>query len=561
MAHDLIIRGGTVLDGSGAEGRQADVAVDGDRITSVGDLADAVAEREIDAAGRCVTPGFVDLHTHLDAQVGWDPMLTSSSWHGVTTVLMGNCGVTFAPVAAGDREYLAEMMESVEDIPADAILSGLPWTWETYGEYLDAVAAMRPALNVTGLMGQCATRYHVMGERSLTDEAPTAEESARMADLARQAVDDGAVGFSASRILLHKVPDGRCVPGTFAPTDEYVAIGRAMAEAGGGLFQAVLDFQTKARHEFALVEAMADTGCDVLFSGGVGDAGLDAVERAGRFFEAQRAADRRVSAIAQVRPGGVLAGLRQVMPVRSPAWGRLAALPDVDARLAALHDEATRAELLDEGREVGTWYDPAHIHPLGQGRLPDYQVDPSTRRSVADLAAEAGVHPVELIVDRLLESDGRELFNVWFFSRNTDSLAAYLALDDVAPGLGDAGAHVGQICDADAQTFVLSHWVRREGRMSLAEAVRELTSHPAEILRLRERGRIEPGWYADLNVFDLDRLASHYPDYVHDFPGGKGRFVVTSEGYAATLVNGKVVVEDGRHTGERPGTVLRNFDR
>lgn len=561
MAHDLIIRGGSVLDGTGAPERRADVAVDGDRISAVGDLAGAEATREIDATGRYVTPGFVDLHTHLDAQIGWDPMMTSTSWHGVTTVLMGNCGVTFAPVADENREYLAEMMESVEDIPRDAILEGLPWNWHTFGEYLDAVQGLAPALNVVGLMGHCAARYHVMGERSLTDEAPTDEERAALADLARQAVDEGAAGFSTSRILLHKVPDGRHVPGTHAPIAEYVAIAEAMAAAGGGLFQGVLDFQTKFAHELQLLEAVADTGCGVLYSGGVGDNGADGAARMGEWFSAQADAGHRITSIVQARPGGVLVGLRQLMPVFSDAWGELGRLPDLDARLAALRDDAFRARLLEEGVTAGTWYDPAHIHPLGHDDVPDYQVDDSGRSTVAALAEEAGVHPVELILDRLLASDGRELFNTWFFNRNVEGLDAYLQLDSVLPGLGDAGAHVGQICDADSPTFFLTHWARERGRFTLPAAIESLTARPAAVLGLRDRGRIEPGWYADLNVFDYDRLTTTYPDYVHDFPGGKGRFIVRSRGYAATLVNGEVVVEDGDHTGRRPGTVLRDFDR
>ncbi len=560
MAHDLIIRNGTVFDGSGSDGFDADVAVDGDRITEIGDLADATAEEEIDATGKCVTPGFVDLHTHLDAQVGWDPFLTSSSWHGVTTVLTGNCGVTFAPVAPDDHEYLAEMMESVEDIPKEAILEGLPWTWKTFGEYLTAVQDLQPALNVVGLMGHCATRYHVMGERSLTDESPTKIEAGQMADLAGQAIDDGAVGFSTSRILLHKVPDGRYVPGTLAPIDEYVTIAEAMEAAGGGLFQAVLDM-TRPKHEFELLDAVASTGTNVLFSGGVGDSGSDAVERMEAFFTAQRQQDRRFNSVCQSRPGGVLVGLRQLMPVFSPAWQKISEMADLDERLAALSDEATRAELVAEGVEAGTWYDPGHIYPLGHGDVPNYSVDDETRRSIAELAAEADVHPVELIVERLLESEGRELFNVWFFNRNTEGLAGYLALPDVLPGLGDAGAHVGQICDADATTFTLAYWAREREHYSLGEALRKLTSQPAEVLGLIERGRLETGWYADINVFDYDRLSTTYPDYVHDFPGGKGRFIVKSDGYAATLVNGEVVVADGDHTGTRPGTVLRDFRR
>ena len=559
MAHDLLIRNGTLVDGSGGDTRRADVAVDGDRITAVGDLRDAEATTEIDATGKLVTPGFVDLHTHLDAQIGWDPMMTSTSWHGVTTVLMGNCGVTFAPVADENRQYLAELMESVEDIPRDAILEGLPWSWHSFGEYLDAVQGLEPALNVVGLMGHCAARYHVMGDRSMSDETPTADEQAALADLAREAVEQGAVGFSTSRILLHKVPDGRHVPGTHAPIEEYAAIGKAMADAGGGLFQGVFDFGSKFQHEHELIRTVADHGCPVLFSGGVGDGGAEAAERMGALFADHRSQGRRVNSIVQARPGGVLVGLRQLTPVFSPAWRELAELETLDERVAALRDDATRARLLEEGIEAGTWYDPAHIHPLGNEAVPDYQV--VEQRTVAELAEAAGVHPVELMVDRLLESDGRELFNIWFFNRNTEGLAAYMKLDDVAPGLGDAGAHVGQICDADSPTFFLSHWGRDRGHFSLPDAVRSLTSQPAEILGLKERGRVEPGWYADLNVVDYDRLTTTYPDYVHDFPGGKGRFIVKSEGYAATIVNGEVVVEAGEHSGVRPGRVLREFNR
>jgi N-acyl-D-aspartate/D-glutamate deacylase len=239
MAHDLVIRNGTVVDGTGSAPVDADVAIDGDTITAIGDLEGAAAEREIDATGLVVTPGFVDLHTHLDAQVAWDPYMTSSSWHGVTTALIGNCGVTFAPVAPENRPYLAEMMESVEDVPREAILGSLPWDWRSFPEYLDSVERMRPALNVVGLVGHCAVRYEVMGERALTDEVPSRDELDRMAAIAEESVAGGAVGYSTSRLLGHVVPDGRPVPGTFSSIEEYVAIAEGMNRAGGGLFQAV----------------------------------------------------------------------------------------------------------------------------------------------------------------------------------------------------------------------------------------------------------------------------------------------------------------------------------
>lgn len=562
MGHELIIRNGTVLDGTGAEGTRADVAVDGDRITAIGDLAGVEATTEIDAAGLTVTPGFVDLHTHLDAQIGWDPMMTSSSWHGVTTALIGNCGVTFAPVAPENRELLAEMMESVEDIPRDAILNGLPWDWETYPGYLDSLQRMAPALNVVGMVGHCAIRYHVMGERSLTDEAPTSEELARMRDIAAESVAGGAVGFSTSRLLGHVVPDGRKVPGTYAEIAEYEAIADGMNETGGGLFQAVLDFDTRAGHEFQLLRTMAERAGDVLFTGGPGNdpsGDLGVVEGWDGFLTCTRAQAGRITEIAMTRPSGTLMGLAQVPPVRGVHWRGLMARPTVADRVAALRDDATRAELIAEGTSKGLWYDPQFIHPLGNGATPDYEIEGG--KSLADLAAEAGVHPIEVVIDRLIESEGRELFNVWFFHRNRPALAELLKLDSVYPGAGDAGAHAGQICDADAPTHYLAHWCRDQGIATLPDAVHRLTAKAAAVLGLIDRGTLEVGRFADINVFDLPGLVPGYPTYVNDFPGGKGRFCVRADGYAATLVNGRVVTEQGENTGARPGRVIREFAR
>ena len=564
MPHDLIIRHGTVIDGTGAPGRPADVAIDGMRVTAIGDLSGAAAMREIDARGLVVTPGFVDLHTHLDAQVAWDPFMTSSSWHGVTTVVTGNCGVTFAPVLPGDREYLAAMMESVEDIPRKAILEGLPWDWETFPQYLDSVQRMAPALNVVGLVGHCAVRWQVMRERALTDEAPTAAEMARMREIAAESIAGGAVGYSTSRLLGHVVPDGRKVPGTFSPIEEYLAVADGMNDAGGGLFQAVLDFDTKFEHEIRLLHAMAERCGDVLFSGGVGNAPAASCDRAaldffGRFLEDTRARVGRITSIAMTRPSGMLMGLAQVSPVAGRSWARLLALPTLEERLAALKDATTRAALLAEGQRKGLWFDPQHVYPLGHGDAPDYGIEHG--RSIAALAGDAGVHPVEVIVDRLLASAGRELFNVWFYNRNTPALAEYLHLDGVCPGLSDAGAHAGQICDADAQTHYLAYWCRERGTVTLEDAIHRLSARPAAVLGLVDRGTLVPGAFADVNVLDPVRLRFGYPEYVHDFPDGKGRLRVRSEGYAATLVNGRVITEHGRHTGERPGRVLRDFAR
>ena len=560
MPHDLIIRNGTVIDGTGGPSIRADVAIDGDRIVAIGDLGGETASREIDARGLVVTPGFVDLHTHLDAQVAWDPMMTSSSWHGVTTVLMGNCGVTFAPVRPEDRTFLAEMMESVEDIPRDAILDGMAWDWETYPQYLDAVERMQPALNVVGMVGHCALRYHVMGERAISDEQATPAELARMREIAAESIEGGAVGFSTSRILIHTIPDGRQVPGTFADTAEYLAIADGMNDGGGGIFQAVPDFLgDRTMGEFGLLHAMAERAGDVLFSGGVGGSGIAGVEGMDGFLRSTNENVGRITSVAQTRPGGMLVGLAQVAPVAGTAWGRIMALPSIEERFAALCDPATRAELIEEGRRKGTWYDPAMIHPLGTEDLPVY--DTTAAGSLADLAAAAGVHPVEIVIDQLLESEGRALFNVWFFNRDGESLGEYLQLDNVCPGLGDAGAHAGQICDADAPTHYLAYWGRERRRVSLEKAVNDLTAKPAAVIGLADRGTLRVGAYADVNVFDPERIQTAYPEYTFDFPNGKGRLKVRATGYAATIVNGEVVTEHGHHTGNRPGRVIREFTR
>ena len=558
MARDLIIRNGTVVDGTGAEGYRADVAVDGDRISAIGDLSADVAVREIDAAGMIVSPGFIDLHTHLDAQVAWDPLLTSSSWHGVTTVLIGNCGVTFAPVAAADRTFLAEMMESVEDVPREAILGGLGWGWSTYPEYLNAVQDMRPALNMVGMVGHCAVRYNVMGERSLGEEPPTPAELDRMRAVVEESIAGGAVGFSTSRILLHTIPDGRYVPGTLATIDEYLAMADGMNAAGGGLFQSVNDFATKPEHEFTLLREMARHGGDVLFSGGPGNGtGTGSVEKLGAFLDDINTNVGRMTMATQTRPSGSLCGLAQISPVKGVRWKAVMALPTIADRVAALKDPAIRAGLVDEGRTKGLWYDANHIYPLGTGPSPDYSETNGV--SVAKHAEQLGVHPVDFVIDRLIASDGAELFNTWFFTRNVDGLAEVLRHDHVYPGLADTGAHAGQICDADMTTHYLSYWQRTRKLTSLPDAVRRITSLPAGVLGLKDRGTLAVGSHADINVFDINTLDSQHPMYANDFPNGAGRLKIRAHGYAATLVNGVVVTEQGENTGSRPGRVLREF--
>ncbi|MEQ8860961.1 MAG: amidohydrolase family protein [Pseudomonadales bacterium] len=562
MEHDLIIAGGTVIDGTGAEGVRADVAVDGGRISRIGDLAGATAARTIDATDKLVTPGFVDLHTHLDAQVGWDPELRSSSYHGVTTALIGNCGVTFAPVSEANRRYLAELMEAVEDISADAIMDGLPWNWTSYGGYLDAVQSLRPALNIVGLAGHSSIRFEAMGDRGL-DEGVQADdrELAHIGRLVRESVEEGAVGFSTSRFLGHKVPDGRLTPGTWADLRETEAIQRAAVEAGGrgALFQAAPDFQSRFDTELAMFERGAELGCHVIFSGGAGTNGDGGVSRFEAFLGRNNEAGRRMTGICHTRPSGALFGLPRVCPFDTPSWKALMKLPGIPERLAELRDPAARRRLIQEAKEAGFRVNPDQLHPLGMGEMPEFDLD--RRASLQQLADAAGKDPVDVYVERLLESEGRELYNFWMFGGALENQWRYMQMPHCVPMLGDAGAHVGILVDADSPTFLLSELTRRRGVYSLPEAVRRITEQSAQVLGLRERGVVREGWHADLNVIDYASLGTCHPEYVNDFPHNGGRFIVRSRGYLATIVGGDVVVENGVHTGQRPGRVIREFER
>ncbi len=562
MTHDMIITGGTVIDGTGAAGVRADVAIDDGRITRVGDLTGTTAAKTLDATGKLVTPGFVDLHTHLDAQVGWDPQLRSSSFHGVTTALIGNCGVTFAPVAVKNRRYLAELMEAVEDISADAIMDGLPWTWTSYGGYLDAIQSLRPALNMVGLVGHSSVRFEAMGDHGLDEGVQAnADELAHIVKLVRDSVAEGAVGFSTSRFLGHKVPDGRLTPGTFADLRETEAIQRAVVEGGGvgGLFQAAPDFQKRFETELAMFERGAELGCQVLFSGGAGSKGDGGVSRFSEFLDRHNAAGRRITGICHTRPSGSLFGLAKASPFRTRAWKALMELPTIADRYAAMRYPATRAELISQAKASGFRVPPELLHPLGTGVTPDYDLD--RKANLAQLAQLSGQDPVDVYVERLLASEGRELFNLWAFGGTLENQWQYMRMPHCVPMLADTGAHVGLLIDADSPTFLLSELTRKRGIFTLPEAVHRITSQSAKVLGLKQRGEIREGWHADLNVIDYDNLETRQPELVHDFPHNGARFIVESQGYDATIVAGRVVVANGHHTGQRPGTVIREFQR
>ncbi len=549
MAHDVVIRGGNVVDGTGKAPYQADIAIDGDQISEIGVVSEQGRE-EILADGLNVSPGFIDLHTHLDAQIGWDPQVTSVSWHGVTTALLGNCGVTFAPCKEADREFLASMMETVEDIPKDAILHGLPWNWESYGGYLDALEALRPSINICGLVGHCATRFYVMGERAV-EEPATDDEIRQIAELAGQSVKEGAVGFSTNRLPGHRLPDGRSIPGTFAHRDELRAVAKAVG-AYGGFMQTVSDFR-EFDEEMELIADEARSSRGALFSSAV-EIGT---ERLNEKVMAMRAEGLNVTSVTVPRSGGGVGGLATNNFFETPAWMELREF-DFDGRLNAIRDADYRQRLIAEVKEQGQpvlegtkrWF------WMGDGERPCYTQ--ALDNSLYAMAQAADEHPVETWLRITDETNGKALFHMRGFNVNLDSLEELITTEWAMPGLGDAGAHVSQMIDSGWSTFILSHWHRDSGVYSLEEAVRRISAVPADVLGLEDRGVLAVGKRADVNVFDISRLEERMPEIVNDFPFGAPRFIQRAAGYKATLCNGDFVLRDDELTGAQPGRVLRS---
>jgi N-acyl-D-amino-acid deacylase len=561
MTHDLVIRGGTVVDGTGRAGFTADVAIDGERIVEVGDVTGG-AQRTIDAGGAVVTPGFVDIHTHLDAQLAWDPDATSSCWHGVTSVVLGNCGVTFAPVRRGDEAWLAGLMESVEDIPAASILEGLAWDWETYGEYLDAIDRMPKGVNVGGMVGHCALRHYAMGERGLGEEPATDDDIAVMTDLVDEAIGAGALGFSTSRTLLHRVPDGRMVPGTWADERELYAIGDVLGRRNQGVYEVAPRFErpgddyegTRAEIHW-MAEINRRTRRPVTFGLAQSNLGPELFRIILRLVDEEAAAGGELRPQTTARGIGLLFGMQhRTFFDRTPAWSALQPLALAD-RLAALDDPRRRAELVRAATDDLPPLDWRGVYVLTADAV-DYSADPAT--SLAAHAERAGESVPEAFVRISRDTGGRALFNYPFLNQRMDAVEEMLDHPRVAIGLGDSGAHVGLIMDASLPTWFLLHWVRDLGRFPIEDAIRRLTSDNAALFGIRDRGAVQPGAFADLNVIDVDGLALEVPELVHDFPTGAARYVQRSRGYAATVVNGAVFVEDGNPTGAHVGKTLRS---
>jgi N-acyl-D-aspartate/D-glutamate deacylase len=560
---ELIVRGATIVDGTGATPPfTGDVAVDDGRIVEVGRV-DGVATRELDGDGLVLAPGWVDIHTHYDGQVTWDPDVTPSSWQGVTTVVMGNCGVGFAPVRPGGEDFLIELMEGVEDIPGTALHEGIDWQWESFPDYLDALDGQSRVLDVAAQVPHAALRAYVMGDRA-HDEA-TPDEYVEMARLVEESLAAGAAGFTTSRTILHRSKHG-FVPGTDAPPDELLAIGDAFGRARHGVFQLVSDQQGAGPEREWLTRLARDTGATVTYA--LAQAPYAPTAYRDALDEAERQAAEGLRVVPQVscRPTGMLFGLQSSLHpfVTHPTYRELAALPLAE-RVARLRQPHVRAALLAEEPAtdnliartlMSRW---SQIFPLGDP--PDYEPAPST--SVAAVAERTGRTPEAVVLDWLLDRDGKALLFAplaSYVDGDHEVIREMMTHPRTVLGLSDGGAHCGLICDASMPTYLLTHWVRdrsRGERLPIETAVHLQTGRTASVYGFTDRGVIAPGMKADLNLIDLDGLRLHAPEMVFDLPAGGRRLVQRADGYKATVVAGAVTFEDGHPTGARPGRLVR----
>ena len=563
--HDLIIRNGTLVDGTGAPPVLGDIAIDGDRIVQVGKVTGS-ARREIDAKGMVVTPGWVDIHTHYDGQATWDPLLAPSSWHGVTTAIMGNCGVGFAPVRPQDHNFLIELMEGVEDIPGAALAEGINWQWERFPEYLDALESRKRAIDVGVHVPHGAVRAYVLGDRCNTDYAPNADEIAEMAEHVSEGVMAGALGFSTSRTLLHKDKKGVHVPGTFAGSDEMLALGLAMKGLSHGVFEMVSD-HLGDDDEWSWVKSFAqETGLPVTLV--ATSAGAYEGNKMYNIAEESRLQGMDIRPQIAGRPTGVLHGLQSNFHVfvGHPTYAKEVAPLDLEGRVAAMKRPDIRAAILGENSAIRSAIMGSdmteflfRIFPLGDN--PNYE--PDREASVSGMAAAAGITPLEMMYDLLIREDGKELFYQPLGGYNTynfDFFRKNMQHPNVLFGLSDGGAHCGVIADAGMPTFILTYWARdrvKGERFPLEFLVRKLTSDTAKAYGLNDRGELKPGMLADINIIDFERLRLFRPEAVHDLPAGGKRLVQRVEGYRYTLKSGEVTYDDGEFTGALPGTLVR----
>ncbi|WP_027442174.1 N-acyl-D-amino-acid deacylase family protein [Erythrobacter cryptus] len=577
--YDLIIRGGTIVDGTGAPAFTGDVAIRDGLIAAVGAVSGSARE-EIDATGKIVTPGFVDIHTHYDGQATWDQEMAPSSWHGVTTVIMGNCGVGFAPARPDRHEWLISLMEGVEDIPGTALAEGITWDWETFPEYLDALEKLPRTVDVATHVPHGAVRAYVLGDRERPGAVPTAEDIAEMSRIVEEGVRAGALGFSTSRTVLHKSVDGELVPGTTATPEELMAIGRAMGRAvaagGHAVFEMASDLK-REWNEFAWMGRLSrEARIPVTFAALQSIAKEMPLDEQIAAMRAENAKGANIVAQIALRGNGIIMAWQgTVHPFRfRPSWQKIADL-SWEEQKAHLLDPAFKAQLLAEPNDFSSA--PADIGgvvmaiamgwSLQYEMDPDFDYEPGPEASINARAAAAGVAPQEYAYDLLCRDEGRGFIYLPILNYadgNLDFLVPLQHAEDTVNSLSDGGAHCGTICDAASPTFMLEHWVkgrRRGARIALEHAIKRQCHDTARLYGLEDRGVIAPGYLADCNVIDLERLKLGKPWLAFDLPAGGKRLLQKAEGYVATIKSGVVTFREGKWTGATPGGLIRGPQR
>ncbi len=566
--HDLVIRGGTIVDGSGGASFTGDVAIDGDRISIVGEVR-GTGVQEIDASGCIVTPGFVDIHTHYDGQATWDAEMAPSSWHGVTTVVMGNCGVGFAPARPDRHDWLISLMEGVEDIPGTALAEGMTWDWETFPEYLDALERLPRTVDVGTHVPHGAVRAYVLGDRERPGAVPTDLDIAEMSRIVEEGIRAGALGFSTSRTILHKSIDGELVPGTTATKDELIGIGRAMGRVGYGVFEMASDLKREWDEFDWMGQLSRETGLPVTFAALQSIAKELALDEQIATMRAENAKGANIVAQIALRGNGiVMAWQGTVHPFRfKPAWTEIETLP-WDQQLAHLKDPAFRARMLSEADVYPESDVQELLWAVANGWFlqfemdPDFNYEPTPSESIQSRAAAAGVDGNAYAYDLLMKDEGKGFIYfpiLNYADGNLDFLEPLQDADDTVNSLSDGGAHCGTICDAASPTFMLQHWVRdrAKGRVPLERAIRRQCRDTAVLYGLHDRGMLVPGLLADVNVIAMDRLKLGKPWLAFDLPAGGKRLLQKAEGYVATVKSGQVTFRDGVMQGPVPGGVIR----
>ncbi len=562
MPHDLLIKNGTVIDGSGGPARRADVAIESGRITGIGDLSGQQARETLDAEGHVVTPGFIDGHTHMDAQVYWDPLGTCSSYHGVTSVVMGNCGFTLAPSRADARELVVRNLERAEDISPAAMAEGISWGFETFAEYLDTVDRLPKGINYSGHVGHSALRTFVMGERAFEEEATEDDLVAMKRELA-SGMAAGAMGFTTSRTLNHQTSDDRPVASRLANWDEVREL-VGVAGAAGGIFEianedAPMDGVAAQSDYFGRLEALAkESRATIMF--GMGSTRTQPESWKPWMELVERVSDSGGRMFAQVhsRQFNIILNFEGQLPFDGlPEWKALRALPRAE-QMRRLRDPETRAQLIHVAHH-GKYGDAVGA----EARKPDYDwvfrmSDPlGPHDRISDLAREAGVDPVEVMIDIALETNFKQNFIQPFANHDQDQVLSLMKHPRSIVTFSDAGAHVSQISDCSIATHLLGHWVRKEQAVGLEEAVSMLTAQPAAAFGFSDRGQLREGYVADLAIFDPESVAPELPEMKHDLPGGARRLVQKAKGFLATVVGGEILLRNGEHTGALPGQLLR----